>query len=499
MITNVVILESKKYTMKAYLFIILFFFTLCGYAQIQIGSDIEGQADFEFMGWDVAMSGDGLTIVVGSPGSSVSAYGAGQVKVLQYNGSDWVQLGNDLLGILDEDNFGRAVDINNDGTTVVIGAQYGDANGFNSGNVQVFDFNGTNWIQKGSTLAGTDNNDEFGTTVSISDDGNRIAVGAPYTNTADFDNGVLRIFDFDGSQWNLVFEHFGDDESDVFGMSLDMSGDGNYVICGAWINVDNTTKEGYAKVFEFDGTWSQVGSTITGETAGIFTGASSSISDDGSIVAVGSWGNDENGNNSGEVEVFEFVGGDWQQLGSDIQGDSSFQRFGWAIDLSDSGTILAVGAPQENNTRFFKFQSGDWVMVGNAIAGAEVNDDFGYSVDLSSDGTKVVIGDPNNNVNGSNSGFAQSYDVTSVLSIEDYESNLFSIFPNPTHSVLNIQSTLNINQLSIIDINGRILKSFDSTNQSQDVIIDVESLSSGIYFLKMFTGDNEQIIRFIKN
>ncbi|MFK7782024.1 T9SS type A sorting domain-containing protein [Psychroserpens sp.] len=478
---------------------VLLCFTFFGFAQVQIGSDINGESSFNNMGWDVATSGDGLTVVVGAPGNSTSAYAAGQVKVLQFDGTDWIQLGADLLGVTAEDNFGRAVDITGNGTTVVVGAQYSNANGFNSGSAQVFDFDGTNWVQRGSTLAGENSNDEFGTTVSISDDGNRIAVGAPYTNTSDFDNGVLRIFDYDGSQWNQVFEHFGDDESDVFGMSLDMSGDGNHVICGAWINVDGTTKEGYVKVFQFDGSWSQVGATISGEMPGIFTGASSSISEDGSIVAVGSWGNDENGTSSGEVEVYSLIANNWQPLGGDIQGDSGFERFGWAIDLSDDGTILAVGAPQENDARFFRFEGGNWNMVGNAIDGAQVNDDFGYSIDLSSDGTKVVIGDPNNNVNASDSGFSQVYDLTQVLSVEEFEADMFSVFPNPAHSKLTIQSKVGMHNISIVDINGRLLNMIDNLDVSLNVTLDVENLSDGIYFLKIQAENNEQVIRFIKN
>lgn len=471
-----------------------------GFTQVQIGNDINGEADFNNMGWDVAMSDDGQTIVVGAPGSSLSAYGAGQVKVLTFTGSDWVQLGNDLLGVLDEDNFGRAVDISSDGNTVVVGAQYSDANGFNSGSVQVFGFDGSDWIQIGNTMTGTNNDDEFGTTVSISDDGNRIAVGAPYTNTSDFDNGVLRIFDYDGSQWNLAFEHYGDDENDVFGMSLDMSGNGNYVICGAWINVDNTTKPGYAKVFQFDNSmWNQIGSTISGEAPGNFTGASTSVSDDGSVVAVGSWGNDENGTDSGEVKVFELFNNNWQQLGADIQGSGSFERFGWAIDLSSSGSIMAVGAPQENNTRFFKFENNTWNMVGSAIPGAAVNDDFGYSVDLSSDGTKVLIGDPNNNVNGSDSGFAQVYDLTQVLSVEEFEKDSFSIHPNPASSKLTIRSKMGLIEIKVIDINGRLLETYDSLNLSQEITLDVQELSEGVYFLLMKATHNEEIIRFIKH
>ncbi|WP_040253873.1 T9SS type A sorting domain-containing protein [Psychroserpens mesophilus] len=480
--------------------IILVLLSLVGYSQVQIGNDIDGDAIYDSMGWDVAMSGDGQTVVVGAPGNSDGAYAAGQVKVFQFNGTDWIQLGNDILGTADEDGLGRSVDITSDGLTVVVGTQYSDVGSFNSGSARVFEFNGTNWVQKGNTVAGVNVNDEFSTSISISNDGNRIAVGAPYTDTTEFDNGVLRIFDYDGSQWNLVFEHFGDNENDVFGMSLDMSGDGNHVICGAWINIDGTTREGYAKIFSFENsTWSQTGQTISGEVPGNFFGASSSISDDGSIVAIGSWGNDENGTDSGEVKVFQLIGNTWQTFGNEIQGSDSFERFGWAIDLSSSGTVLAVGAPQENNTRFFKFDNGNWIMVGNAIAGEAINDDFGFSVDLSSDGTKVVIGDPYRDVNGNNSGFVQVYDITNVLSVEEFESEIFSVFPNPTKSTLTIQSKVATSYIKIVDINGRLLNTIDNLNLSQEVTLEVDYLSNGIYFLNIQSDNSEQVIRFIKN
>ena len=52
--------------------------------------------------------------------------------------------------------------------------------------------------------------------------------------------------------------------------------------------------------------FSLMGSDIDGEAAGDFSGFSVSISSDGTIVAIGAYGNDGNGNAAGHVRVYEF-------------------------------------------------------------------------------------------------------------------------------------------------------------------------------------------------
>jgi hypothetical protein len=111
----------------------------------------------------------------------------------------------------------------------------------------------------------------------------------------------------------------------------------------------------------------------------------------------------------------------------------------------------------------------------------------------------VLIGDPNNNVNGSDSGFVQVYDITDVLSVEEFKSDLFKVFPNPTSSNLTIQSKVNIREIRIIDINGRLLNNFDAINEDQEISISVENLSNGVYFLRLQIENSEQIIRFVKS
>ena len=88
----------------------------------------------------------------------------------------------------------------------------------------------------------------------------------------------------------------------------------------------------------------QIGSDINGETTGDQSGRSVSSSSDGTIVAIGAWYNDGNGTSSGHVRVYSWDGSNWDQLGSDIDGEAADDGSGWSVSLSSDGTIVAIGA-----------------------------------------------------------------------------------------------------------------------------------------------------------
>ena len=85
---------------------------------------------------------------------------------------------------------------------------------------------------------------------------------------------------------------------------------------------------GHVRVYEYSGgSWSQLGSDIDGEDAGDYSGRVS-MNSDGDRVAIGASGNDGNGSASGHVRVYEYSGGSWSQLGSDIDGEAVYDNFG---------------------------------------------------------------------------------------------------------------------------------------------------------------------------
>ena len=53
---------------------------------------------------------------------------------------------------------------------------------------------------------------------------------------------------------------------------------------------------------------------------------------------------------AGYARVFQFVQGQWSQIGQDIQGENESDRMGRAVDISSDGTIIAVSADQSGQT-----------------------------------------------------------------------------------------------------------------------------------------------------
>ena len=96
--------------------------------------------------------------------------------------------------------------------------------------------------------------------------------------------------------------------------------------------------------YSFSQDWVQLGSDIDGEAHDDFFGHSVSLSSDGTIVAIGAYGNDGNGNSSGHVRVYEWDVSAWVQRGSDIDGEAAGDRGGWSVSLSSDGNIVAIGA-----------------------------------------------------------------------------------------------------------------------------------------------------------
>ena len=64
-----------------------------------------------------------------------------------------------------------------------------------------------------------------------------------------------------------------------------------------------------------------------------------SLSSDGTIVAIGATGNDENGIHSGHVRIYENELGIWTQIGQDIDGEAADDNLGSSVSLSSDGTI----------------------------------------------------------------------------------------------------------------------------------------------------------------
>ena len=130
------------------------------------------------------MSSDGTRVAIGARRNDDTGSNAGHVRVYSESSGLWSQLGQDIDGEAAGDNSGYSVSISSDGARVAIGAPFNDgSNGSNSGHVRVYDWNsGTSvWTQVGPDIDGEAAGDESGWSVSMSSDGTRVAIGA-YSN-----------------------------------------------------------------------------------------------------------------------------------------------------------------------------------------------------------------------------------------------------------------------------------------------------------------------------
>jgi len=314
---------------------------------------------------------------------------------------NWTQLGNDIDGEAREDESGSSVSLNADGTRVAIGAYQNDGNGDRSGHVRVYEYSAGSWTQLGSDIDGEAELDQSGRSVSLSADGNRVAIGANGNDGTAAGSGHVRVYEYSAGSWTQLGSDIdGEASSDGSGYSVSLSADGTKVAIGAYGADANGNETGHVRVYEYSsGSWTQLGSDIDGEAAYDRSGWSVSLSTDGTRVAIGAYNNDGNGTNAGHVRVYEYSSGSWTQLGSDIDGEAAYDYSGHSVSLSADGTKVAIGAYQNDgngdrsgHVRVYEYSAGSWTQLGSDIDGEATQDFSGWSVSLSADGSRVAIG-----------------------------------------------------------------------------------------------------------
>ncbi|MEO9483948.1 MAG: hypothetical protein ABJG47_10900 [Ekhidna sp.] len=309
----------------------------------QIGSDLDGEAAGDLAGWAISLSDDGSILAVGARLNGGSGIFAGHVRVYENVADNWVQLGEDIDADADNDQVGQSVSISGDGTRVAVGGHFHKEVGTKRGQVRVFENVSGTWSQVGEDIDGEANFDESGWSVSINQDGSVVAVGAIRNDGNGQDSGHVRVFSDESGVWNQIGEDIdGEMEKNQFGYSVSLSADGSTIAIGAPLNTVSTDHEGHVRVFRNQANeWVQIGSDIDGETAGDQSGYSLSLSADGSSVAIGSY---FHANRTGQVRVFKNESDSWNQVGLDIAGKMEGDALGTSVSLSADGKILACGA-----------------------------------------------------------------------------------------------------------------------------------------------------------
>ena len=301
------------------------------------------------------------------------------------------------------DRFGEAVSLSGDGNTLAINAtaEASNANGVNgnqddnslpgAGAVYVFTRAGGGWEQQAYLKASNPGEqDRFGHSISLSDDGNTLAIGAHFENSnatgingnqddnSSSISGAVYVFQRNNGSWQqqAYIKASNTDAEDLFGKSVSLSAAGDTLVVGAsresstaiGVNGDQSINQdrnesGAAYIFvRSNENWRQQAYLKPSNFRGRLFGEAVSISADGNLLVVGAPGENSattgvNGNQnlgtadfSGAAYVFVRTGEAWQQQAYLKPSNTGIQDlFGSALSLSADGNTLAVGAFREDS------------------------------------------------------------------------------------------------------------------------------------------------------
>ena len=200
-----------------------------------VGFDLNGDSN-DFLGMGVAMSGSGTRVAVGAIDGCGDT--SGHVRVYEEVENAvlaglWAPVGDFIEGEAQE--FGISLAMSSDGNRVVAGAlgnlKQGDVRVFGWAGAGQFGVTPTDdWSQIGQTFRATAIADQFGWTVAMSSSGQRFVAGAHKDSLNGANSGKALVYQWSGIQWNQVGEQILRGEAnDNFGYSVAMSGDGNRI------------------------------------------------------------------------------------------------------------------------------------------------------------------------------------------------------------------------------------------------------------------------------
>ncbi|MCA9667161.1 MAG: hypothetical protein KC503_16295 [Myxococcales bacterium] len=346
-------------------------------------------ADVDF-GRAVDISGS--RVIVGAPGAQTDP---GEAYVFQRGASGW-DSGTSLTGN-GRSEFGRAVAIDGDRALAASSEDPTVAPYF--GAVYAYAVNGAAWPQDGQLVPSADWSGEFGAALSASK--GTLVVGAPSRVLNGERRGEAGVYVRQAagtwSEQQVLVASDGAD-ADRFGVAVAI--DGDTAVVGADGDDDKGAEAGSLYVFtRASGSWSQQQKLVAADgAAGDKLGHVVAVS--GDTLAVAAPADDDKGQDSGSVYVFTRASGTWSLQQKIVAADGAAGD-GLGAALSLDRDTLAIGAPDDDDrgdgsgaVYVFQRSAGTWtlqqkIVPGDGTAGAR----FGLSVALEGDSVAAGFDD----------------------------------------------------------------------------------------------------------
>jgi len=285
-------------------------------------------------------------------------------------------------------------------------------------------------------------------------------------------------------------------EDDHFGIAVAISED--HVIIGANQDDDNGENSGSAYVFEFENnSWSE-SNKLHGSTSQMNDEFGRFVSIDGDYAIIGAFLSNDEGLESGSAYIFELEAGNWIEkqklLSSDLEGGD---RFGSSVSINGNKAIVGAyksdtDVSNSGSAYIYSLEGSVWIEEQKLTNENLIEDDFfGYNVSISEN--NVIIGAWTDN-DGVDSGSAFIFNNVSTNSLTEYRNKSVLLYPNPNNGNFYITNRGEIDRISIYSLDGKIIQENRVISRGK---IDFNDLSEGIYFVKITSGDKNEVIKMI--
>ena len=328
---------------------------VCTFQPRPVLEGVSSTPEDDLFGRDTFLSLDGTIAAIGARSYYDSSGHQGYVQVYRFENKAWTPLGSTILGENSTETYTSANALSDDGLILAVG-------GVLTTNVQVFRFVDDDWEPLGNDIR-HQHGETIGRGLTISGDGTILAASsARYGNI-----GEILVFEWVGDTWSQkgrTLQGVGEEQN--FGESLSLSHDGSVLALGRPNDSDDMwgQKKGYVQVFEFiDNDWVQIGQTLQGPNVGDEFGRAVSLSSDGRTLAIGRpFYSDGNSIWLGSVHVYRFGrDGQWFEPGSMLIGKTENKQFGRSLALSGDASMLVASG--DGILRIFESNGHEWIEV----------------------------------------------------------------------------------------------------------------------------------------
>ncbi|TVZ41388.1 FG-GAP repeat protein [Alteromonadaceae bacterium 2753L.S.0a.02] len=349
---------------------------------------------------------------------------------------------NDQFGIVAMSADAKTIAVGapaEDSSSLGVNRDDGDNSMSGSGAVYVYVKDDDAWrLQAYIKASLPDEGDGFGSSVSLSSDGNTLVVGAPFEDSSDFtingdtldnnaqDSGAVYVFERFGDVWfehNYLKANLGN-VGDLFGSKVSISPFGATLAISAPGNDDALTPQdgaapdsGAVYLFKRDGdNWQQMTQLNADDAqSGAGFGSGLSLAANGNRLVVGARYFASEGDPavmSGKAYVFDRSDDTWQQSAELLPSNAhEGMQFGATIALAASGNVAVIGAPGEKSNGFgvngdqqdlsaaesgaayiFALSNDNWLQTTYLKASnSDAGDRFGSAVAVSADADLIAV------------------------------------------------------------------------------------------------------------